>query len=90
VTRIGARDKQTNSIIELNPDALKIAAQLDRERRAGKVRGPLHGIPIVLKDNIDTANVRTTLAGAVILGKENLHELAFGTTAAVSHFGPGS
>ena len=67
VTRIGARDKQTNSLIELNPDALKIAAQLDRERRAGKVRGPLHGIPIVLKDNIDTADKMKTTAGSLAL-----------------------
>src|SRR5678815_3357158 len=41
-----------NSVIELNPDALKIAGELDRERKAGHVRGPLHGVPILLKDNI--------------------------------------
>ncbi len=44
-----------NSIIELNPDALAIAGERDRERAAGKLRGPLHGIPILIKDNIDTS-----------------------------------
>src|SRR5215467_4576465 len=55
--RIEAVDKSgpyVNSIIELNPDALDIADGLDQERKAGKVRGSLHGIPILLKDNIDT------------------------------------
>ena len=56
-----------NSIIELNPDALEIAARLDQERAAGQVRGPLHGIPIVLKDNIDTADRMTTTAGSLAL-----------------------
>ena len=65
--RIGSRDKQTNSIIEMNPDALRIAAQLDRERKAGKLRGPLHGIPVVLKDNIDTADKMKTTAGSLAL-----------------------
>src|SRR5262245_23541752 len=48
--RIAAGDKQTNSMIEINPDALAIAAERDRQRKAGKLLGPLHGIPIVLKD----------------------------------------
>src|SRR5687767_12127146 len=65
--RIGSHDKQTNSIIELNPDALQIAAQLDGERRAGKLRGPLHGLPIVLKDNIDTADKMKSTAGSLAL-----------------------
>jgi len=52
------------AFIETNPDALDIAAQLDEERAAGKVRGPLHGIPIVLKDNIDTADRMLTTAGS--------------------------
>src|SRR6266571_4153137 len=43
-----------NSVIELNPDALAIASALDGERQAGHVRGPLHGIPVLLKDNVDT------------------------------------
>jgi len=70
--------------------AMAQAREAEGDVQRGRWRGPLHGIPVGIKDNIDTANVRTTLAGAVILGKENLHELAFGTTAAVSHFGPGS
>lgn len=56
-----------NSIIELNPDALEIARERDRERKAGKVRGPLHGIPIVIKDNIDTADKMMTTAGSLAL-----------------------
>src|SRR5687768_14458919 len=65
--RIAGGDKQTNSMIELNPDALEIAAGLDRERKAGKLRGPLHGIPVVLKDNIDTADKMKTTAGSLAL-----------------------
>src|SRR5256885_1214391 len=53
LSRIATLDKKVNSIIEINPDALAIAAEMDRERRTGKVRGPLHGVPIVIKDNID-------------------------------------
>jgi amidase len=56
-----------NAVIELNPEALEIAARLDAERAAGKVRGPLHGIPILLKDNIDTADWMTTTAGSLAL-----------------------
>jgi amidase len=56
-----------NSILELNPEALDTARQLDEERKAGKVRGPLHGIPIVLKDNIDTAGRMQTTAGSLAL-----------------------
>src|SRR5262249_47127168 len=52
------------SLIETNPDADAIAAQLDEERRMGRVRGPLHGIPIVLKDNYDTADQMLTTAGS--------------------------
>ena len=67
IARIRTLDKKTNSIIEINPDALNIARELDRERKAGKVRGPLHGIPIVLKDNIDTADRMKTTAGSLAL-----------------------
>jgi amidase len=56
-----------NSVIELNPDALEIADTLDAERRAGKIRGPLHGIPILIKDNIDTADRMQTTAGSLAL-----------------------
>lgn len=54
-------------VIETNPDAISIADALDRERKAGKVRGPLHGIPILLKDNVDTADRMTTTAGSLAL-----------------------
>ncbi len=56
-----------HSVIELNPDALAIAAWCDAERRAGRVRGPLHGIPILLKDNLDTADRMSTTAGSLAL-----------------------
>jgi amidase len=68
--RIAEIDKQgpsVNSIIELNPDALDIADSLDRERRAKAARGPLHGIPILVKDNIDTADKMMTTAGSLAL-----------------------
>ena len=65
--RIASVDKQINSIIEVNPDAVKIAEQMDHERKDGKVRGPLHGIPFVIKDNIDTADKMKTTAGSLAL-----------------------
>ena len=55
------------AVLETNPQALEIAAALDRERKAGSVRGPLHGIPILIKDNIDTADRMTTTAGSLAL-----------------------
>jgi amidase len=70
LARIAALDKagpRLNAIIELNPDALAIAADLDGERRAGKVRGPLHGIPVLLKDNIATGDRMSTSAGSLAL-----------------------
>jgi amidase len=54
-------------VIEVNPDALSIAATLDGERKAGRLRGPLHGIPVLVKDNIDTADRMTTTAGSYAL-----------------------
>lgn len=68
--RIAAVDKggpYINSVIELNPDALEIADGLDKERKAGKLRGPLHGIPILIKDNIDTHDQMQTTAGSLAL-----------------------
>jgi len=56
-----------DAVIEINPDALAIAGQLDAERKAGKIRGPLHGIPILIKDNIDTADRLHTTAGSLAL-----------------------
>ena len=68
--RIEALDRgQVNSIIELNPDALAIADQLDRERKERRVRGALHGIPILIKDNIDTADRMATSAGSLALAE---------------------
>lgn len=55
------------SVIELNPDALAIADARDRERREGRVRGPLHGIPVLVKDNVDTADRMHTTAGSLAL-----------------------
>jgi amidase len=68
--RIAAIDKKgptLNSIIELNPDALKIADELDKERKAKGPRGPMHGIPVLIKDNIDTADRMSTTAGSLAL-----------------------
>ena len=68
--RIEALDRQgptLRSVIETNPDALGIAGELDRERAAGNVRGPLHGVPILLKDNLATADRTTTTAGSLAL-----------------------
>src|SRR5204863_7924309 len=67
LARIADTDKKLNSIIELNPDALGIADQMDRERKSGKIRGPLHGIPVLIKDNIDTADKMKTTAGSLAL-----------------------
>lgn len=67
IDEIDKRGPAINSVIELNPDALSIAAQLDAERKVGKVRGPLHGIPVLLKDNIDTHDQMLTTAGSLAL-----------------------
>jgi amidase len=70
LSRIEAVDQhgpEINSVIEINPDALALADTMDKERAAGKVRGPLHGIPILIKDNIDTADKMMTTAGSLAL-----------------------
>jgi amidase len=70
LARIDAMDKRgpaIRAVIELNPDALKIAADLDREYKAKGSRGPLHGVPILIKDNIDTADRMKTTAGSLAL-----------------------
>jgi amidase len=71
LSRIEDIDKHgpaVNSVIELNPDALSIAARLDTERNHIRPRGPLHGIPVLIKDNIDTHDRMTTTAGSLALG----------------------
>jgi amidase len=65
--RIRELDPKLRSVIELNPDALKIADETDRERKRGRLRSPLHGIPVLLKDNIDTADKMKTTAGSLAL-----------------------
>ena len=70
LARIRALDKRgpkVNSILEVNPDAINIALALDKERHAKGPRGPLHGIPVILKDNIDTADKLHTTAGSFAL-----------------------
>ncbi len=70
LARINAIDKdgpRINSIIELNPDALKIAEEMDAERKNGQIRSMLHGIPILIKDNINTADKMMTTAGSLAL-----------------------
>lgn len=68
--RIETIDKagpKLNAVIQINPDALDIADAMDKERAGGKVRGPLHGIPVLIKDNIDTGDKMMTTAGAMAL-----------------------
>ncbi len=68
--RINEIDKNgpgLNSVIQVNPDALQIAEELDSELAAGKTRGPLHGVPVILKDNIDTHDKMANTAGSTAL-----------------------
>ena len=68
--RIESIDKngfQLNSVIEVNPDAIAIAVTMDKELKAGKSRGPLHGIPVLIKDNIDTEDKMQTTAGSLAM-----------------------
>ncbi len=111
LARIDTYQPKLNAFITvLRKEALAQARVLDEELKGGKVRGPLHGIPIALKDNIDTAGIRTTAAsavfderiptedvevarrlkaaGAIVIGKTNLHEFAMGGTNATSYYGP--
>ena len=78
--RIDATDRNgpsLSSIIELNPDALDIADSLDRERQESGPRGPLHGIPVVLKANIDTGDKMATTAGSLALAGHRPPDDAF-------------
>jgi amidase len=67
IEKIDRSGPHINAIIELNPDALAIADAMDAERKAGKIRGPLHGIPVLIKDNINTGDKMQTTAGALAL-----------------------
>jgi amidase len=67
IDEIDKRGPRVNSVIEVNPDALNIADALDKERKEKGVRGPMHGIPVLIKDNIDTADRMTTSAGSLAL-----------------------
>jgi amidase len=67
IEKIDRNGASLHAVIEINPEAISIAESLDQERKAGKVRGPLHGIPVMLKDNIDTADKMHTTAGSIAL-----------------------
>jgi aspartyl-tRNA(Asn)/glutamyl-tRNA(Gln) amidotransferase subunit A len=109
--RIETYNPALNAFITVtSDDAMGAACAMQAEQQRGKWRGPLHGIPIALKDNIDTAGIRTTAAselfkdrvppadaevvrrlkdaGAILLGKTNLHEFAYGGSSSISYFGP--
>jgi len=67
IEKIDKNGPKLNAIIEINPDALEIATKMDEERKAGKIRGSMHGIPVLIKDNINTADKMQTTAGALAL-----------------------
>jgi len=67
IREIDVNGPTLRSVLEINPDALTIADALDTERRSGRTRGPLHGVPVLIKDNIDTADRMTTTAGSLAL-----------------------
>ncbi|WP_106530076.1 amidase [Chitinophaga niastensis] len=80
INRILAIDQKgptLKAVIELNPDALSIAAALDKERQQGRIRGPLHGIPVLIKDNINTADQMMTTAGSLALSGNKAKADAF-------------
>lgn len=79
LARISAYDGHVNAIRTINPNALRIAATLDKERVAGKARGPLHGIPILLKDNINTTDMPTTAGSIALAGSIPLNEATITT-----------
>jgi amidase len=77
IQEIDKNGPKLNAVIELNPDALSIADAMDKERRAGKVRGPMHGIPILIKDNINTGDKMHTTAGALAIADNIAQHDAF-------------
>ena len=74
IRTLDQRGPNVNSVIQINPQARAIAKALDKERKNGHVRGPLHGIPILLKDNIDTADRMMTTAGSLALVGDPAHQ----------------
>ncbi len=77
IEQLDQNGPKVNSIMELNPDAQAIAQQIDQERADGKVRGPMHGIPVIIKDNIDTGDKMLTTAGSIALMDNKATEDAF-------------
>src|ERR1700690_1377221 len=69
IARFDHNGPQYRSVLAINPNALKDARALDSERKSGKLRGPLHGIPIIVKDNIETRDPMATTAGSYALAK---------------------
>jgi amidase len=67
IKKIDQKGPKTKAVVEVNPDAVSIAESLDKERQEGKVRGPLHGIPVLIKDNIDSGDQMITSAGSMAL-----------------------
>jgi len=110
IRQYGGPDKINAYITVAGELALEESKELDRLAKAKQFKGPLHGIPIAVKDNLDTANIRTTggskilaqwipkqdshvvemlrKAGAIVLGKTNMHEFAFGITTNNTNYGP--
>ncbi|HZK63751.1 MAG TPA: amidase [Puia sp.] len=77
IEKIDRQGPQLNAVIEINPDALSIAETLDKERKQGKIRGALHGIPILVKDNVNTGDRMMTTAGSLALVGNRAKEDAF-------------
>ena len=77
IKQIDRTGPKLNAVIELNPDAISIAERMDAERKSGKVRGPLHGIPVLIKDNIDTGDKMMTTAGSLALLNHHAKKDAF-------------
>lgn len=110
LSRINSYDSRINSFITVNSKALDAAREADEQITTGHYRGPLHGIPIGLKDMINTSDMKTTMgseifkdyipshdaavvgqlkkAGAIIIGKQNTHQFAYGPTGDRSYYGP--
>ncbi|MFA5327778.1 MAG: amidase [Prolixibacteraceae bacterium] len=77
IEQLDQQGPELRSVIEVNPDALDIARKLDGERKSGQVRGPLHGIPVLIKDNIDTGDKMQTTAGSLALVGSSASDDAF-------------